>query len=72
MIAQLAQKIYTIVQYLEIEDKSEIRHKYIEGEITPMTGGTTNHNLVAGNIYLALRIALKGTNNIVYRVLSLE
>lgn len=66
MIAQLAQKTYTIAEYLEIEDQSEIRHEYIEGEIIPMTGGTTNHNLVAGNIYLALRLALKGTNNIVY------
>lgn len=66
MIAQLAQKTYTIAEYLEIEDKSDIRHEYIEGEIVAMTGGTTNHNLVAGNIYLALRLALKGTNNIVY------
>jgi Uma2 family endonuclease len=66
MIAQLTQKTYTIAQYLEIENQSEIRHEYMEGEITPMTGGTTNHNLVAGNIYLVLRLALKGTNNMVY------
>lgn len=66
MVAQLAQKTYTIAEYLEIEDESDARHEYIEGDITPMTGGTTNHNLVAGNIYLALRLALKGTNNIVY------
>ncbi|MGI0482439.1 Uma2 family endonuclease [Geminocystis sp. CENA526] len=66
MIAQLTQKTHTIAEYLEIDAQSEIRHEYIEGEIIPMTGGTTNHNLVTGNIYLALRLALKGTNNIVY------
>lgn len=66
MITQLKPKTYTITEYLEIEDQAEIRNEYINGEIIPMTGGTTNHNLVTGNFYLTLRLALKGKNNTVY------
>lgn len=66
MVAQLAQKTYTIAEYLEIEEEAQIRHELINGEMIPMTGGTTNHNLVTGNIYLALRLALKGKNNLVF------
>ena len=50
MIPQLEQKTYTITEYLEFEDQAKIRHEYINGDIIAMTGGTTNHNLIAGNI----------------------
>ncbi len=66
MITELKPKIYTITEYLEIEDQADIRNEYIDGEIIPMTGGTTNHNLITGNLYLALRLAFKGKNNPVY------
>lgn len=66
MVAQLAEKTYTIAEYFAIEEQAEIRNEFINGEIIPMTGGTTNHNLVTGNIYLALRLALKGKNRSVY------
>jgi Uma2 family endonuclease len=46
-------------EYLEIEVKSEERHEYINGQIIPMTGGTPNHNQIAGNFYAALNFALK-------------
>ncbi len=66
MVTQLAQKKYTPAEYLELEAEAEIRHEFINGEIVEMAGGTTNHNLVTGNIYLALRLALKGKKNLVY------
>lgn len=66
MITQLKPKTYTITEYLEIEDHTDIRNEYINGEMIPMTGGTTNHNLVTGNLYLALRLALKGKNKPVF------
>jgi Uma2 family endonuclease len=62
MVAQLTKEQYTIDEYLELESQAEIRHEYIDGEILEMAGGTTNHNLVTGNIYIALRLALKGKN----------
>ncbi|AFZ47405.1 protein of unknown function DUF820 [Cyanobacterium stanieri PCC 7202] len=62
MVAQLTKQQYTIDEYLELESQAEVRHEYIDGEILEMAGGTTNHNLVTGNIYIALRLALKGKN----------
>ncbi len=66
MVTQLVKKSYSDAEYLELEAEAEIRHEFINGEIVEMAGGTTNHNLVTGNIYLALRLALKGKKNLVY------
>lgn len=60
MIMQAEEKkIYTPEGYLEFEVNSEERHEYINGEITLRTGGTPNHNQIAGNFYAALNFALK-------------
>jgi Uma2 family endonuclease len=50
---------YSPIEYLELEVISEYRHEYIDGQIIPMTGGTPNHNQIAGNFYAALNFALK-------------
>ena len=64
MIAQVKtenQKVdYTPEEYLELEEKSELRNEYIDGKITPMTGGTPNHNEISGNLYTFLKLALRG------------
>jgi len=60
MIAQTEKKIYTAEEYLDLETASEIRSEYRNGEIIPMTGGTPNHNDIAGNLYILLKLALKG------------
>ncbi len=60
MITQTETKHYTIDEYLELEIASEIRSEYCNGEIIPMTGGTPNHNDIAGNLYILLKSALKG------------
>jgi len=39
-----ATKRYTSEEYLDLEEDSDIRHEYIQGEIIPVTGGTPNHN----------------------------
>lgn len=60
MISQAKKKNYTIEQYLELELVSETRSEYRNGEIIPMTGGTPNHRDIAGNLYILLKLALKG------------
>ncbi|MFN6530403.1 Uma2 family endonuclease [Nostoc sp. ChiSLP03a] len=60
MIAQPETKHYTVEEYLELEIASDIRNEYRDGEIVPMTGGTPNHNDIAGNLYILLKSALKG------------
>lgn len=52
-------KNYTAEEYLEFEVNSDEQHEYIDGEIIPVTGGTPNHNQIAGNFYAALNFALK-------------
>ncbi|MBN3962941.1 Uma2 family endonuclease [Nostoc sp. NMS8] len=61
------QKIYyTLEEYLEIEEKAEYKSEYRDGEIVPMTGGTTNHNKIALNLAASLKIALRRKNYDVY------
>ncbi|OUL25037.1 hypothetical protein BV378_15755 [Nostoc sp. RF31YmG] len=57
-IAQ-TQQYYSPEEYLELEVNSEERHEYIDGQIILMTGGTPNHNQIAGNFYSVLNFALK-------------
>jgi Uma2 family endonuclease len=59
MIMQIEEKSYTTEEYLELELASETRSEYRNGEIIPMTGGTPNHNDIAGNLYILLKSALK-------------
>ncbi|AFZ60867.1 Uma2 family endonuclease [Anabaena cylindrica FACHB-243] len=57
---------YTPEEYLELEQKSDYKNEYKNGEIIPMTGGTTNHNKLAGNFYISLNLALNDLDYEVY------
>ncbi len=60
MVAEIkTEKSYSPEEYLSLEVDSEEKHEYINGEIISMTGGTPNHNKIAGNLYAALNLALK-------------
>lgn len=62
MVTQIEQRKYTKEEYLAIEETAEYRSEYCNGEILPMAGGTTNHNKIAGNLYLNLRVAFQQQN----------
>jgi Uma2 family endonuclease len=53
-------KPYTLEDYLALEAQAVYKNEYRNGEIVPMTGGTTAHNQIAGNLYATLKNALKG------------
>ncbi|MBC6435036.1 Uma2 family endonuclease [Nostoc sp. HG1] len=53
---------HTPEEYLELEEKADHKSAYDDGIITPMTGGTTDHNQIAGNCYIALSLGLKRQN----------
>ena len=56
-----ASKTYlTPEQYLEIEERSEVRHEYYRGEMFAMAGTTEEHCLIAGNIFGELRNRFEG------------
>lgn len=63
---QLETRTYTPEEYLQLEEQAEYKSEYRDGEIIPMTGGTTNHNEISGNVYANLKFSLKKQNYRVY------
>lgn len=62
MVIQLEQRRYSKEEYLALEEIAEYKSEYLDGKIIPMAGGTTNHNKIAGNLYINFRAALKEDN----------
>jgi len=59
MIAQPSNYL-TPVEYLEWEEKQDIKYEYFHGEVFAMTGGTLPHNSIALNLASALKNHLRG------------
>ncbi|MFQ4138766.1 Uma2 family endonuclease [Nodosilinea sp. PGN35] len=57
---QAAERTYTKDEHLELEVNAEDRHEFWDGEVRLMTGGTPDHNNIAGNLLVALKAALRG------------
>jgi len=53
---------YTLNDYYDIEEMSEIKHEYYDGEIFAMTGASFNHNRIAVNLATTLNNALRDGN----------
>ncbi|MEH1888283.1 MAG: Uma2 family endonuclease [Nostoc sp.] len=60
MVLQTEKRYYTPEEYLELEEKAEYKNEYKDGEIIPVTGGTTNHNKIAGNFYKKFPTTVQG------------
>jgi Uma2 family endonuclease len=52
---------FDVQAYLSWEAGQSERHEYLAGEVFAMTGARSTHNLIAGNVYIALREALRGS-----------
>ena len=50
----------SIEAYLQIENEAVEKHEYYNGEIFAMSGAKVPHNRIAGNLFIALGIKLKG------------
>lgn len=53
-------KRYTIEEYLEMEQASQEKHEYYQGEVFAMSGPKVPHGIISGNTFLALGNQLKG------------
>ncbi len=51
---------YTIEEYLEMENASEDKHEYYQGEIFAMSGAKIQHNIIASNLATRIGGALLG------------
>ncbi|NJL83172.1 MAG: Uma2 family endonuclease, partial [Chloroflexaceae bacterium] len=59
---QAKQRYYTPAEYLAQEEVARFRSEYRDGEILPMTGGSIDHNQIAGNVYAFLKFRLRQTD----------
>lgn len=66
MTVATEKQIYTPEEYLKLEAESTDKHEYRDGEIILMTGGTTNHNKLAGKFYAKILLALEDQDCEVY------
>ena len=47
-------------EYWELEEKSEVKHEFINGQPYVMSGGTFNHTAICGNVHSAAKSRLRG------------
>ncbi|ELS32937.1 MULTISPECIES: Uma2 family endonuclease [Pseudanabaena] len=66
MIATPKFNYITPDKYLEMEDKSEIKHEYIDGYVYAMAGANDPHVTIASNIFTMIRSHLRGLGCRVY------
>ncbi|MDG4597656.1 MAG: Uma2 family endonuclease [Candidatus Contendobacter sp.] len=61
MSAQFQPRWLSVEDYLAFEERSEIKHEYINGEIYAMAGASVRHNRIAGNLFARLLAHLRGS-----------
>ena len=64
--AELQPRHYTVEEYLELEEHSEVRHEFYEGEVFAMAGGSLRHSMLVGNCFALLKAGLRGQKCRVY------
>lgn len=52
--------LYSPAEYLELEASAAFKSEYHDGKLTPITGGSTNHNQIIINLIAFLKFSLKG------------
>ena len=52
------QRYYSPEEYLALEEATDYKSEYIDGEIIPLTGKSTNHNQIALNFSTQLNFRL--------------
>jgi Uma2 family endonuclease len=55
---QVAESYVAYEDYLEAEQRSSVKHEWLDGVICAMAGGTLEHNRLAGNVHAALKSVL--------------
>ena len=66
MVASPQPTYLTPDEYLQLEEKSDIKHEYIDGEIYAMAGALDPHVTIAGNLFALLRNHVRGSGCRVY------
>jgi len=56
------QRFISVAEYLEFDAKSDVRHEYLDGQVTSMAGATTAHNTITFNLSAGLGSQLRGSS----------
>lgn len=51
-------KLFTIEEYLEMEEASLVNHEYDNGKLIPMAGGTNEHSKIKASLVMALGVVV--------------
>ncbi len=62
MSAVLQKQICSLHAYHQMEEASEVRHEYHDGEIIVMSGGTIDHALIIRNLIILLHLAFQDSD----------
>lgn len=54
------QHYYSLEEYFALEDASDARFEYWDGDIVCMSGGSRAHHLTSSNVLASLAVALRG------------
>ena len=66
MIQAVDDKIYTVDEYIQLDEASDLRHEFINGQLFDMSGNSDLHNEMVGNLYFLLRNLLAGSKSKLY------
>lgn len=69
MIASPQHLYLTPAEYLQMEDVSNIKHEYVDGQVYAMAGGSDPHVTIAGNLFALLRSHVRGSGCRTYSTL---
>ena len=58
--SELATHYYSIEEYFGLEEASDARFEYWDGDVVCMSGGTRWHGTISGNVYASLALAARG------------
>ena len=50
----IATRKISVEEYFELEQRSEVRHEYVDGTLIVMPGGTRNHGIIVKNLVKTL------------------
>ncbi len=67
MEAIVKDKLYTVEEYFKLEESSELRHEFINGQLFEMPGATKKHHLTIQRIERFLAPLFEPKNYLVYR-----
>ena len=66
MVASPQSVYLTPEEYLQMEEKSDTKHEYINGYAYAMAGASDSHVTIAGNLFALLRNHVRGSGCRVY------